>query len=122
MPSSQRFARGEQLAGRHDLVHQAQLLRFRGGDVAAFEQERQRLRHADQARHALRAAAARQQADLDLGQADEGLRVVGHDAVMAGEAQLEAAAEREAVDRGDERLAAGLDPAQQAAAGRVKRS
>ena len=38
------------------------------------------------------------------------LVVVGGDAMVAGEAQLEAAAERGAVDRRDPRLAAGLEP------------
>ena len=51
--------------------------------------------------------------DLHFGQADERLRVVRHDAVMAGEAQLESAAEREPVDRGDPGLAAGLDAPEQ---------
>ena len=59
--------------------------------------------------YALRAAGAGEQADLHLRQADARLVVVGGDAVMAGETKLEAAAERGAVDRRDERLAAGLD-------------
>ena len=41
------------------------------------------------------------------------LRVGRGDAVVAGEADLEAAAQRRAVDRGDDRLAAGLLAAEQ---------
>ncbi len=105
--------RGHEVRGRHQLVHEAHLLRLGPRDVAALEQVGQRLRDADQPRHALRAAAARQQADLHLRQADEHLRVVCHHAVVTGEAQLETAAERETVDCRDPRLAAGLDPSQQ---------
>ena len=60
------------------------------------------------------AAAAGQQAEGDLGQAELRLRVVERDAVVAGERDLEAAAERGAVERGDDRLAERL----QARAGR----
>ena len=71
---------------------------------------RERLLHADHARQALRAAGSRQQPDGDFRQADDGLRIIGDDAMVAGEGQLEAAAQRQAVDRGDEGLAAGLQP------------
>ena len=54
------------------------------------------------ARQALRAAGAGQDAELHLGQAE--LRLRRGDAVVAGERELEAAAEREAADRGDQRL------------------
>ena len=46
---------------------------------------------------------------LTSGRPSAGLVVVGGNALVAGEAELEAAAERGAVDRGDERLAAGFD-------------
>ena len=59
---------------------------------------------------ALGAAGAGEQADLDLRQPEPGLVVVRGDALVAGEAELKAAAKRGAVDGGDERLAAGLDP------------
>ena len=62
----------------------------------------QRLLDADDARQALRAAGARQQAELHLGQAE--LRRRHGDAVMAAERHLEPAAERRAVDRRDHRL------------------
>ena len=49
------------------------------------------------------AAAAGQQAEGGLGQADLDLGVVDDDPVVAGQGDLEAAAERGAVDRGDDR-------------------
>ena len=60
---------------------------------------------------ALRAAAAGKQADFDFRQAEPRLIVVGSDAVMAGERQLEAAAHRGAVERRDPGLAARLHAA-----------
>ena len=65
-------------------------------------------RRRNHARHALRAARAGEQADLHFRQPDARLVAVGSDTVMAGEAQLEAAAQRGAVDRSDPRLAARL--------------
>ncbi len=71
----------------------------------------------DQARQALRAAAARQDADQHFGQADLGAR--HGDAVVAGERVLEPAAERVAVDRRDDRLLA-LRPARRPDARRCR--
>ena len=105
---SHALALASKLARRHDLVDQAQALGGIDREVLALEQDGRGVHHADQARDALRAAAARQQADLDLGLADLGLGVGRGDAVVAGEADLEAAAQRGAVDRGHDRLAAGL--------------
>ena len=62
---------------------------------------------ADQARQALRAATAGQDADQYLGQAD--LRAFGGDSVMAGEGDFQPAAECVAVDRGDDGFAAGVE-------------
>src|SRR6202042_622604 len=56
------------------------------------------------------AAGAGKQADLYFRQPESGLRILRGDAVVTGESKLEPAAERSAVDRGDPRLAAGLDP------------
>ena len=58
------------------------------------------------------AAAAGQQAQRDLGQADLAALDVGGDAVVAGQRDLQAAAERGAVDRGDDGLAQRLQLAQ----------
>ena len=54
-----------------------------------------------------------QQAELDLGLAELDLRVVDDDPAVAGERDLQPAAERGAVDGGDDRLAERLQPAQQ---------
>ena len=53
-----------------------------------------------------------QQAELDLGEAELGLRIVEHHAVVAGERDLQTAAERGAVDRGDDGNAERLQAAQ----------
>ena len=73
---------------------------------------RHRRLHADQAGQALGAAAAGEEADLDLGQAELNLVVVGDDPVVTGQRQLEPAAQRQAVDGPGHRLAAGLQRAQ----------
>ena len=57
---------------------------------------------ADHARQPLRAARAGQQAQLDFGQRD--LRAGRGHAVVAGERELQTAAHRHRVDRGDHRL------------------
>ena len=91
---------------------QAHVLGHEGPDLLALEQHLQRVAGLHQARHPLRAAAAGKQADLDLGQPHAGLVVVGEHAVVAGQRQLERAAEAEAVHRGGEGLAAGLELAE----------
>ena len=58
------------------------------------------------------AAAAGQQAEGRLGQADLGRGVVDDDPVVAGQRDLEAAAEGGAVDRGHDRAWERLEPAQ----------
>ena len=75
--------------------------------MPATEHQVERSLDADQARRALRAAAAGQQAQLNLGQTELG---AGHGQPVVGrERDLQSAAERRAVDGGDHRLAAGLD-------------
>ena len=78
--------------------------------LVALEQELQRVGGRQHARDARGAAGAGKQPDLDFRQAEARLRILRGDAVVAGERELEAAAERGAVDGGDPRLAAGLDP------------
>jgi hypothetical protein len=60
------------------------------------------------------AARPRQQAERHLGEAEPALRRVERDPVVAGERDLEPAAERRPVDRRDHRPPAGLQPAQHA--------
>src|SRR3546814_20551321 len=66
-----------------------------------------------QSRQALRAATARQQAELGFGQAELCFRVVDRDAVMAAEREFQTAAERGAVERRNHRPAAGFELAQE---------
>src|SRR5213079_3047293 len=58
----------------------------------------------DQARQPLAAARGRQHAQLHLGQTELRLGVVGSDAVMAGQSELEPAAQARAVDPDGDRL------------------
>ncbi len=64
--------------------------------------------HADHAGQTLGAAAARQQADLGLGQADLDLPIFGGDTVVTGQTDLVTTTQGMAVDRGHEGLAAGF--------------
>ena len=90
-----------------DAIDDAQFKRLAGVERIPGENGLHRLLRADQPRQPLGAAAARQQADLDLRQTDGG---AGRgDAVVAGQRQFEAAAERRAVDRGDDGLGAAFD-------------
>ncbi len=88
------------------LVEQAQGERRVGRPVCAVQDDRERRRDADQARQALGAAGAGQQPQLDLRQAET--RALVADPVVAAERQLEPAAHRRAVDRGDDRFRAVL--------------
>ena len=67
----------------------------------------ERFRHADEPRQPLRALGAGDDAERHFGQAD--LRAGDGHAVVAGHGQLQAAAERGAVDRHDDRLGAVFD-------------
>ena len=96
--------RDQLLAGRDQLVDQALLLGRRRLEAGALEQDvHQRRLDAEHPHDAGDAAAAGQQAERRLGQADLDLGVVDDHAVVAGEGDLVAAAERGAVDRGHDR-------------------
>ncbi len=102
----------EVVARRHDLVDQAEFLGLRGAQLLALhEQAHQRVDDAEHAHGAGHAAAARQQAELDLGEAELELGIVDRDAMVAGQRDLEAAAQRGAVERRDDGLAERLQPA-----------
>ncbi len=81
-------------------------------DVRALQDERQRLHGANQPRQTLRAATAGQQPDLRFRQSQLNLRIVRDDPIMARERHFETAAQRETIDRGRNRLAAGFEFAQ----------
>jgi hypothetical protein len=109
------LGRLDQLVGRGDLVDQAHLLGLLGRQVLARGQHLQRLLRIGQARDALGAAGAREDADLDLGQRHPDLVAVSGHAAVAGERQLERAAHAGAVDGRDPGLAGGLELAPQPA-------
>ena len=100
-------SRGLGQIARSDLVDDAVGKRFRRSDRLAGDDHLQRLLGADKARQALRAASTRQQAELHFGQADARFR--RGNPIVAGERQLEAAAERGAVQCRDHRLRQRLD-------------
>jgi hypothetical protein len=85
-----------------DLLDQTVLQRFRRSDRITADDHLDRELRSNRARQALGAAGARQQAELHLGQAELGF--LHRDAEMTGERDLEATAERGAVDRGHDRL------------------
>ena len=87
---------------------------MRRREARSLEQQRQGFERPQHAQVALGAAETRKETDLGLGQAEQGARVVGRDAAMAGEADLEPAAECRAVNRCDKGLFGGLDPPKQA--------
>ena len=79
-------------------------------DRCATRHHPERLVDADHARQPHGSPGARQQAQLDLRQSEG--QVARRAAVVAGERELRAAAERRAVQRGHDRLAARLEPQQ----------
>ena len=70
------------------------------------------MRDAEQPHRAHRAAEARMDAQHHLGQAERDLRIVGRDAMPAGEREFEPAAEAIAVDRRDGGAGQVLEPLQ----------
>ena len=101
---------GHLLGGGEELV-----LRDEAGDDAPLEgffhaQATAEVEHLvgvglrDGARQAHRPAREREEAERDLGQAEAGAGVLGPDAQVADQGDLETAAEGVAIDRGDQRL------------------
>ena len=91
----------------HDLVDHPRLVRGCRGHRIARDDDIERGLHADQPRQTLRTAGARENAELDLGQAD--LSGSDRHAVVTRERDLEPAAERGAMQRGHDRLFARFD-------------
>ena len=89
-------------------IDHAPILRVAGAERGAGQNDVERRLDPDEARQALRAAGAGDEAELDLRQAAFG-RGDG-DPVMRGQRDLEAAAERRAVQGGDHRLLGVLYP------------
>ncbi|MNF70883.1 hypothetical protein D3C84_528130 [compost metagenome] len=109
-----RGALGEQLTGKGpcviqqafaaigQAVEQAEFEGAAGTDRLPRNHHVQRRLDADQARQALGAAGARQQAEVDLRQAETGVGFT--DSVAAGQGQFQPAAEGEGADGRDQRL------------------
>ncbi len=87
-----------------------QVLGLLHSELIALEQEAQCIAGRHHTGDPLRPAGAGKQSDLDLGEPQSAVDVLRRDAVVAGEAKLETAAERGARDRRHPRLAAGLEP------------
>ena len=90
-----------------DLVYDSIPACLGRADRLAGDDHLQRLLRSDETRQPLRAARPGQKAELDFGQADA--RPRRRDAEVASERQLEAAAQRGAVQRRDDRLRHRLD-------------
>jgi hypothetical protein len=105
--------RDELHPGGHQLVDQAHLQGLLRPDPLALQQQlQQRVDDAEHPHGSSDAAGAGQQTELDLREAELDLGVVEGDTVVAGQADLQAAAEGGAVDGGHDRLAEHLQPAQ----------
>ncbi len=108
------------LGGRHqlldradELVDQTRLLGLRRLEPGALGQHvHERVLDAEHPHGAGDAAATGQQAERHLGEADDQALDVGSDAVVTRQRDLQATAERGAVDRGHDRLAERLQCAQ----------
>src|SRR5688572_18083227 len=98
---------GQQTAGRHDAVYQADLQRFGGGYVSAREQQLQSDALPDQARKTLRTAIAGNDPEVDFRLTDAGR--VGRDAQRTRQGQFAPAAEGVPVDRRNDGLAEVFD-------------
>ena len=97
---------------RGDTVDQPEFACAGRRERRAVDQQRHRRLEAEQAHQAHDAAAARKQAKTDLRQAQQDPPIVQREARVAGQAKFEAATERGAVDRCDNRPAQRLEPAQ----------
>src|SRR6266404_1955856 len=106
-PLQDGFGARDEIGRRHDLVDKPDAMSLLGVDHLARQDEPQGPPLADQTRQPLRAAAARDESQGDLGLAEFG--GLDRDPEGAGHGRLAAAAQRKAVDRCEHRLAKILD-------------
>jgi hypothetical protein len=92
----------------HHRIDQAERLGASSAHVAPGQHHGHRFERVDEPRQAHRAAEAGMQAEHDLGQAEP--RLLDRDAIVAGERDLEPAAEAIAVDDGDGGRAEVIEP------------
>ncbi len=97
----------------HHLVHEARLERARGLQGPTGEDQVEAPGQTDEPRQALRPSGPGQEAELHLGQTQRGLRVVGGDAVAAGQDGLGPAPHAGAVDRRDHGHRQRLEPVEE---------
>ena len=102
-----------------DAVEETGVRRVVGGDRTALEHEVERDRSAREARDALGAARAGHETERDFGETHA--RVLGREAVVAGEREFEAAAERLPVDGGHDGFRRRLDAGEEVGEDRVGR-
>src|SRR5438094_2161724 len=108
-PAGELLHRGLELIGGHGAVDPARGLGLFRRQSRRQDEVRKGTRLADQARQALGASGAGDDAQRRLGLADLGAPVLDHDPKVAAKRQLAAAAERVAVDGRDHRLRTPLD-------------
>jgi len=99
-----------QLTRGHDAIDEPERECTIGAHVLAGQHQVHRRRDADQSNATHGAAESRMYPQQDLGQTEHRLRVVDEHAMAAGECELEATAEAEAVDRGHGRAGQALQP------------
>ena len=109
----QPLGRVQEVLGRRDLVHQADLRGAPGVQRPPGQDQIERRGDPDEARQALRPSPSRNDPEAHLGKTDLDARIVGGDAEMAGQDQLGAAAETGAVDGGYHRERQPLDGVEQ---------
>ena len=109
-----RLGAGNEFRGGSDFIHQSDAMRFLRADHFAGEHKLHGDPFADQPRQTLRAAVARNNSQLHLGLTE--LRVFAGQTHGASHRDFASAAEREAVDAGDHRLAQVLDQVEHATA------
>src|SRR5579859_1146789 len=100
-PASPRASRTLEHHRVDHLVQQARTKRPARVQAAPAQDQVQRASQPDQTRQPLRPTPRRYQAKIDLRLAEDDIRRVQRDAIVAGERQFQPAAQRCAVDRGD---------------------
>ena len=98
--------------GRHQLVHDAELVRPLGTLDFACEDHVERGTGADQSGQPLAAAGTRQDAELHFGQPELGLGVISRNPVGAGQRELQPTPQAGTVNSHDDRLRERRDAAQ----------
>src|SRR5439155_17371167 len=97
----------------HELVDEAHLIALLRPDVPPRENHVERTLQPDESRQPLRPTGAWDEAKLHLGQREHRLRMIGCDAIVAGQRSLQTAAEASPVNRGDDGNAQQIEALEQ---------